>query len=202
MKRICRKKINLLRHAPRERVSWNGAVREYVSRLLRHAPRERVSWNSSFSFVNPSCCVTLHVSVWVEINQMLVSVYLNSVTLHVSVWVEIKKIVASKISEKSRSTWACELKCFKVRDKNLSWRHAPRERVSWNCITKHCSHINGVTLHVSVWVEMFISLIILLIPLVTLHVSVWVEMSVIVRNAITVIVTLHVSVWVEISTTV
>ena len=35
----------------------------------------------------------------------------------------------------SRSTWACELKCFLGKVRIYYWRHAPRERVSWNCET-------------------------------------------------------------------
>ncbi len=100
----------------------------------------------------------------------------------------------------SRSTWACELKC-------------------------KCSRIlfaRFVTLHVSVWVEMFVrfcpcvchnshaprervswnvsSLIAQNISIqVTLHVSVWVEICVILKIWLIKFVTLHVSVWVEIN---
>ena len=98
-------------HAPRERVSWNFRWMEYLLSTNRHAPRERVSWN----FLNTSFwrekCVTLHVSVWVEITTSLCCAYVVYVTLHVSVWVEIHcKIIVSALSTSSRSTWACELK--------------------------------------------------------------------------------------------
>ena len=34
-------------------------------------------------------------------------------------------------------------------------RHAPRERVSWNQLIQLQKHKGNVTLHVSVWVEIF-----------------------------------------------
>ena len=75
-----------------------------------HAPRERVSWNA----------------------RLIACVLCVLVTLHVSVWVEIVRSLHRLSSAASRSTWACELKCYK--DKYQGWRdsHAPRERVSWN----------------------------------------------------------------------
>ena len=75
-----------------------------------HAPRERVSWNKII-------CENLHFPV---------------VTLHVSVWVEISNVKSCLQQYKSRSTWACELKCLLV--------------ISTSCKPT-------VTLHVSVWVE-------------------------------------------------
>ena len=79
--------------------------------------------------------VTLHVSVWVEMNMFLVGLEKSIVTLHVSVWVEILVICTS-----------CK----------TAIRHAPRERVSWNCQQKSSYRLYQVTLHVSVWVEIFI----------------------------------------------
>ena len=119
-------------HAPRERVSWNALVqiREYLlfvtlhvsvwveilcvtcavqqggSRStwacelkfyvlafyqmpLCHAPRERVSWNCCQNIPELRLIVTLHVSVWVEISSLTSAV---------------------RIFQRSRSTWACELK--------------------------------------------------------------------------------------------
>ena len=76
--------------------------------------------------------VTLHVSVWVEMHQKDPCFETNYVTLHVSVWVEIFFFWFSKSKVMSRSTWACELKCFVQLN---------QEPVDW------------VTLHVSVWVE-------------------------------------------------
>ena len=77
----------------------------------------------------------------------------------------------------SRSTWACELKypSVMIRKKYpshaprervswnfLSWNsfqwdysHAPRERVSWNNQDSRGERVAYVTLHVSVWVEIF-----------------------------------------------
>ena len=52
----------------------------------RHAPRERVSWNKQLYNGNPSVMVTLHVSVWVEMELC-------------HLWHK---------NRRSRSTWACE----------------------------------------------------------------------------------------------
>ena len=120
------------------------------------------------------------------------------VTLHVSVWVEIQIAgVVIVIEFRSRSTWACELKfeiytwllwfqCHAPRER-VSWNfqypcltsctsgHAPRERVSWNLLPPCCPCVAKVTLHVSVWVEIFGTMICFRASPVTLHVSVWVE---------------------------
>ena len=58
---------------------------------------------------------------------------------------------------KSRSTWACELKCFCYVKNNEIVSHAPRERVSWNYKFKMFYESFPVTLHVSVWVEIILS---------------------------------------------
>ena len=143
------------RHAPRERVSWNSFFVSYIWRREGHAPRERVSWN--LNYFSP------------EKN--------NAVTLHVSVWVEMHCRFQSSELIQSRSTWACELKFFSVFHSFPSKSHAPRERVSWNdlicsCIIKEFGHAPRervswnwpvhrlpisypVTLHVSVWVEIW-----------------------------------------------
>ena len=142
----------------------------------------------------------------------------------------------------SRSTWACELKfgsswCFVGRRRHaprerVSWNinvvicqreitsHAPRERVSWNVEERSRINLAGVTLHVSVWVEICLSEVRITLSLsrstwacelkflstftqtflhyVTLHVSVWVEMLTRPLKSFYFVVTLHVSVWVEI----
>ena len=77
----------------------------------------------------------------------------------------------------SRSTWACELKSTTTYMRIAGVSHAPRERVSWNALSfisvipvcghaprervswnrkglKDCAQIS-VTLHVSVWVEIY-----------------------------------------------
>ena len=109
--------------------------------------------------------VTLHVSVWVEICLIAVSVWKRFVTLHVSVWVEIDLdnqgylcnqsrstwacelkfviIVILLFNRSSRSTWACELKCFLHAMIVMLYRHAPRERVSWNCTCRRRSVRRG-----------------------------------------------------------
>ena len=165
-----------------------------------HAPRERVSWNEMKNLENRTDYVTLHVSVWVEIETTFANQVADAshaprervswnrwyrrlcgrciVTLHVSVWVEISLI--------SSGHWAPS--------------HAPRERVSWNWLAMALLHTVRVTLHVSVWVEILVSSYcflnacesrstwacelksqkdesVLTVNSVTLHVSVWVEMT-------------------------
>ena len=78
------------------------------------------------------------------------------VTLHVSVWVEIFGIYISLSKNSSRSTWACELKFADHFIGNFIQSHAPRERVSWNrTVRRHTYVVLRVTLHVSVWVEIW-----------------------------------------------
>ena len=190
-------------HAPRERVSWNLLFLPKPNAVPSHAPRERVSWN---------------------LFQQLQD-YLQNVTLHVSVWVEIQQWCHSSSSQlTSRSTWACELKLYGGDTRKVFAGHAPRERVSWNrFLGQRLYQIFKVTLHVSVWVEivnrgdLFVlggesrstwacelklmpDLPWIVLEPVTLHVSVWVEISDTERTILVFVkVTLHVSVWVEIS---
>ena len=98
-------------HAPRERVSWNEIWDTDTISSIGHAPRERVSWNKKHKDMIKVIAVTLHVSVWVEMSMTMKSGALYCVTLHVSVWVEIKQYLCCLSSLRSRSTWACELKC-------------------------------------------------------------------------------------------
>ena len=120
------------RHAPRERVSWNIDARPLLCCPNRHAPRERVSWNCFLLVGSRSTLVTLHVSVWVEI--------------------ELADQVAI-CDVRSRSTWACELKYIMNNYGIQLAGHAPRERVSWNGVWRRHNRSWKVTLHVSVWVE-------------------------------------------------
>ena len=98
-------------HAPRERVSWNDTVGLKRGDNNGHAPRERVSWNAWYVMQIQEWQVTLHVSVWVEMNIIPLKTIpwqshaprervswnqnlyqckaIYVVTLHVSVWVEI-----------------------------------------------------------------------------------------------------------------
>ena len=76
-------------HAPRERVSWNRLLQRGNRKNASHAPRERVSWNLNNPSILQGHCVTLHVSVWVEIFFAMIENRIRFVTLHVSVWVEI-----------------------------------------------------------------------------------------------------------------
>ena len=150
-------KMRSERHAPRERVSWNALARIYFPNASCHAPRERVSWN-----INVVICqreITSHaprerVSWNVEERSRI---NLAGVTLHVSVWVEICLSEVRITLSLSRSTWACELKFAETCQASIESRHAPRERVSWNKEPeKPDCYPKGVTLHVSVWVEIFI----------------------------------------------
>ena len=170
-------RVEVLRHAPRERVSWNIFSKAFSFLLPSHAPRERVSWNLENGRWKDVQTVTLHVSVWVEISAdnsviafrtshaprervswnktTLSSCMTKQVTLHVSVWVEIHRRGQFWGSWKaSRSTWACELKLLYLYYSTFVNGHAPRERVSWNCIFFLPLGGMEVTLHVSVWVEM------------------------------------------------
>ena len=149
-----------------------------------HAPRERVSWNFLLIWYLIPLYVTLHVSVWVEIVKTTLPVTNNQVTLHVSVWVEISLSSPPFSTTASRSTWACELKCSSMVSGRFSHGHAPRERVSWNAYGEGSTYPYKVTLHVSVWVEIW-QLVPVAKPLyVTLHVSVWVEITCISVNDI------------------
>ena len=99
------------------------------------------------------------------------------VTLHVSVWVEItisSNFVSSAFRHAPRERVSWNNSCRSERLVHRS--HAPRERVSWNCSCQ-CVFpgIHDVTLHVSVWVEILGGITYGKIHRVTLHVSVWVE---------------------------
>ena len=77
-----------------------------------------------------------------------------NVTLHVSVWVEMNTQIVKDKLEKSRSTWACELKCIFV---IVGSQFIP-SRSTWACELKFEMKDTEeeeaeVTLHVSVWVE-------------------------------------------------
>ena len=124
--------IVLTGHAPRERVSWNLLSLAQLGLDRRHAPRERVSWN----FLNTSFwrekCVTLHVSVWVEIEFEIKHINLPLVTLHVSVWVEM--IAIRSLSHFSMVTLHVSV-----------WVEMPWLEYIFLTLV--------VTLHVSVWVE-------------------------------------------------
>ena len=98
-------------HAPRERVSWNLRNQNAFWLWIRHAPRERVSWNLTALVYGNYRCVTLHVSVWVEIQGRSTYCWKNHESR--STWAcELKffMFVSPSLFFASRSTWACELK--------------------------------------------------------------------------------------------
>ena len=130
-------------------------------------------WNKYISSL-----VTLHVSVWVEIPSTVMT---YSPPMSRSTWAcELKFLKQARKAKivQSRSTWACELKCSTHsanRGKSASrstwacelkytnsvlalcvYRHAPRERVSWNSPYVNNFKSPCVTLHVSVWVEILV----------------------------------------------
>ena len=74
---------------------------------------------------------------------------------------------------RERVSWNGDL----VKDFIVFYCHAPRERVSWNNWFYNIWFLTNVTLHVSVWVEIMLVLILIHSFWVTLHVSVWVEMQ-------------------------
>ena len=151
--------MQMSRHAPRERVSWNTEPAVHSFLHLSHAPRERVSWNLIIMkylrilFASRStwacelkCCqniqvqvlnhVTLHVSVWVEMPVIEMRRRFPVVTLHVSVWVEMT------ICFKRPAPSACHAPRERVSWNGSEWLrrcwtacHAPRERVSWNSMS-------------------------------------------------------------------
>ncbi len=90
--------IRVRSHAPRERVSWNGFYSLCNFLVMRHAPRERVSWNPRIGLAITNSVVTLHVSVWVEIDKSYLYFFAVIVTLHVSVWVEIVLYISKRLT--------------------------------------------------------------------------------------------------------
>ena len=99
--------------------------------------------------------VTLHVSVWVEIeNEFTINnnTFCHAPRERVS-WNSTFCEICCQGDTESRSTWACELKCNVRMEWLWTHSHAPRERVSWNM--RAFTELKNllVTLHVSVWVE-------------------------------------------------
>ena len=79
-------------------------------------------------------CVTLHVSVWVEMMSLCLTMFVRAVTLHVSVWVEMTMpwsvvVTISSHAPRERVSW----NWGECRHAPNPTGHAPRERVSWNC---------------------------------------------------------------------
>ena len=127
---------NLWSHAPRERVSWNFFEIMITLSKISHAPRERVSWNDEQKDkVKDNTCHAPRERVsW---NRRILSPLCLPIP--------------------SRSTWACELKFRTPGFIAAKTSHAPRERVSWNRgVFGRITWIFLVTLHVSVWVEIFV----------------------------------------------
>ena len=83
------------RHLWKSRSTWACELKFGIyislSKNSSHAPRERVSWNLRYALTIWTNWVTLHVSVWVEIQRFVDMGKRSYVTLHVSVWVEISQ---------------------------------------------------------------------------------------------------------------
>ena len=148
--------------------------------MISHAPRERVSWNV---FKNEK-----HIY------------HADGHAPRERVSWNLPRVCVGFKLNRSRSTWACELKYASLLIRKKVDSHAPRERVSWNPTDTSKAYADTVTLHVSVWVEMRQMLKQAVSGTVTLHVSVWVEIIFANVKGGEVGVTLHVSVWVEIDT--
>mgnify|MGYP006972940553 CR=1 FL=1 len=140
------------------RSTWACELKYLVSCLFflscRHAPRERVSWNNRNRIFRGGKSVTLHVSVWVEMQNGLQASRIKksrSTWACELKWQKLRKNLQRKRSRStwacelkftpfnrlqrgslSRSTWACELKCLSPAWVAVAKCHAPRERVSWN----------------------------------------------------------------------
>ena len=101
--------------------------------MTRHAPRERVSWNGTFWFGTTPEQVTLHVSVWVEMIKL--SLMRMKTTKSRSTWAcELKSTFKRHLqrADTSRSTWACELKY----DRRGWWHSFAKSRSTWACELK------------------------------------------------------------------
>ena len=82
--------VKLSSHAPRERVSWNKLIACLLCAFIRHAPRERVSWNALDYISNQN---NQSRSTWaceLKFPCSIHSANRGTVTLHVSVWVEMQ----------------------------------------------------------------------------------------------------------------
>ena len=164
-------------HAPRERVSWNRSGRGLHYRQWCHAPRERVSWNlivvEILDFRSESRS-TWACELKCEILQSKLRLHRHAPRERVS-WNKMLlflKLYLLGHAPRERVSWNAFYTLW-------SWcyiGHAPRERVSWNGMCQCDTFALRVTLHVSVWVEIYKFFLLRANHMqVTLHVSVWVE---------------------------
>ena len=124
--------LNYQSHAPRERVSWNAVVFVSVIIISGHAPRERVSWNVTDKLVKeyisghaPRERVSWNFAETGKDTRYLV-------TLHVSVWVEISKILKIPIHTGVTlhvSVWVEIRQSFR-------WKFHSESRSTWACELK------------------------------------------------------------------
>ena len=183
-------------------MSWNFPALIFTAKKIRSRSTWACELKSLLLRRSRRChVVTLHVSVWVEIGCDLSAIDSITVTLHVSVWVEM--LERSKQSYRGEGHAPRERVSWNPRGRHKAWG-AARSRSTWACELKlhgcwRNNSRNVVTLHVSVWVEIFKSSGRRELVKVTLHVSVWVEIDLGSFRFLRIRpVTLHVSVWVEI----
>ena len=185
----------------REAVSWNCPERYRQTPDHCQPLREAVSWNISNSYIAVLDGVSLFVRLWVEmelksrrINRQMCQplreavswntqkkkmfVEQCTVSLFVRLWVEMTITFSDGDSEKSASSWGCELKYLELYYQPQAFRRQPlREAVSWN-VTIRCSYNNVVCqpLREAVSWNVLIALNTVL-AVVSLFVRLWVEMS-------------------------
>ena len=163
-------------------------------------------------FISHARVKPLSRSTWACELKFICLLLMMRLTLSRSTWAcELKYCVLENVCKyichapRERVSWN---RCYLAAD-CLRWRHAPRERVSWNersaaivdfqpwsrstwacelklSVSSADRLYIRVTLHVSVWVEIFARLFALFARQVTLHVSVWVEMMIAGRFSISV----------------
>ena len=90
---LCERQLPNSSHAPRERVSWNSP--EAIGAIAAQVTLHVSVWVEiqRFTGYRKGKCVTLHVSVWVEMISTVIPSQKTYVTLHVSVWVEIQHTI-------------------------------------------------------------------------------------------------------------
>ena len=122
-----------IRHAPRERVSWNS--RHMLLRKQRRMSRS--TWACELKYLPQKFGYdrARSRSTWACELKLQKSVYNRSRKGHAPrerVSWNLVQAQSERPEATSRSTWACELKSMLESDSPVIASHAPRERVSWN----------------------------------------------------------------------
>ena len=166
---------------PLSRSTWACELKLPYLLLLRRNSQSRSTWACELKLWQRSavCWIQKSRSTWACELKLLLTytvIYDIMVMLHVSVWVEIQRGYTLFLMCKSRSTWACELKSYHLYFSEFQ----QKSRSTWACELKcvYAAETNErmlVTLHVSVWVEIYKFYCDFKCDYVTLHVSVWVN---------------------------